>query len=155
MTGPHREPILHVSDRAIASIAAHLAATTPGVARLHPALVRALKRTATDALRQHIRPTSTERSTADPGAVIVDAPADADGPRVVTVRIIATGEPPVLATATHLQRRIRDELQRITGQDTDIRVFVAALDPALPDQAPVTDTTQISAVTIVPAAVSN
>lgn len=142
MTGPHNEPVLHVSDRAIASIAAHLAAATPGVARLHPALVRALTRAATDALRQHVRPTSTERSTADPSAVIVEAPADVEGPRVVTVRIIATGQPPVLATATHLQRRIRDELQRITGQDHDIRVFVAALDPDLPGQEAVTDTTQ-------------
>lgn len=91
--------------------------------------MRALTRTATDALRQQLRPTSTERSTADPDAVIVEAPADADAPRVVTVRIIATGQPPVLATATHLQRRIRDELQRITGQDNDVRVFVSALDP--------------------------
>ncbi len=142
MTGPHGEPVLQVSDRAVASIAAHLAATTPGVARLHPALVRALTLTATDALRQHVRPTSTERSTADPAAVVVDAPADAAGPRVVTVRIIATGQPPVLATATHLQRHIRDELQRITGQHAQIRVFVAALDPALPEQAAVTNTTQ-------------
>lgn len=142
MTGPPRGPVLHVSDRAVAAIAAHLAATTPGVARLHPALVRALTRTATDVLPQHVRPTSTEHSTADPGAVVIDVPAEADGPRVVTVRIIASGQPPVLATATHLQRRIRDELQRITGQHTDIRVFVAALDPALPEQPSVTDTTQ-------------
>lgn len=142
MTGPHREPVLRVSDRTIATIAAHLAAATPGVARLHPAPLRALASAATAALRRQLRPTNTERSTADPGAVIVEAPADTDGRRVVTVRIIATGQPPVLATATHLQLRIHDELQRITGQHTDIRVFIAALDPALPDQAPVTDTTQ-------------
>jgi len=141
VTGPHRAPVLHVSDRAVAAIAAHLAGTTPGVARLHPALVRALTRAATEALRQHVRPTSTERGTADPGAVLVDAPADADGPRVVTVRIIATGQPPVLATATHLQHHIRDELQRITGQDTDVRILVAALDPDLHGQEAVTDTT--------------
>jgi len=120
-------PELQVSDTALAKIAAHAAVTTAGVARLQPALTRVLHRAATSAARGHLPGPPVPASPADPAAVTIDHPP---GPVVVMVRIIATGQPPVLATVTTLQHRITAAVHELTGQAADVRIQVAAFDPA-------------------------
>lgn len=124
MTDPRPAPVLQISDQALASLAAHVAATTPGVARLHPPLARVITHVATRILR-HPR-TTPDANTA---AVTIEPPGTTDEPTIVRVRIVATGQPSVVTTATTVQQRIGDELRRITGLPSDVRVLVTAYDP--------------------------
>jgi uncharacterized alkaline shock family protein YloU len=116
-------PALQVSDTAIARIAAHAAITTPGVGWLHPAATRVLTRAAAGVV--HARRPATP---ADPAAVTVER-APSPGLIRVTVRIAATGHPPVLDTVTEVQRHIRDALRQLADLDADVRVQVTAFDP--------------------------
>jgi uncharacterized alkaline shock family protein YloU len=122
MTNPP-VPALQVSDNAIARIAAYAALTTPGVAWLHPAATRVLTRAAAGFVR-----TRPPRTPADLAAVTVEQAAS-PGPVRVTVRIVATGHPPVLATAAAVQQHVRDTLRQLADLDADVRVHVTAFDP--------------------------
>ncbi len=121
-------PQLQIADPVLAKIAAHVAVTTPGVARLHPPLARIVGRAAADAVRNRVLATESGSATAaDPAAVSIDHPDQR--PLVLVVRIIATGQPPVLTTAVTLQQRIHDALARVAEIDSDVRIHIVALDP--------------------------
>lgn len=124
MTGPRPAPVLQISDQALASLAAHVAATTPGVARLHAPLARVIAHVVARILR-HPRTTPE----ADTAAVTIEPSGTAGASTIVRVQIVATGQPSVVTTATTVQQRIGDELRRITGLPSDVRVLVTAYDP--------------------------
>jgi hypothetical protein len=133
MSTPH-VPALQVSETAIAKIAAYAAITTPGVGWLSPAAARVLTRAAAGVVRTRL----PRIPAADPAAVTVEQapPGASPGRARVTVRIVATGHPPVLATAAAVRDHIRDTLRYLADLDADVRVHVSAFDPSIAGTQP-------------------
>jgi len=111
---------LNISDHALAKLAAHAASGTPGVARLHPHLIRKLTHPATHR-------TSAAAHRADPAAI--DLRRDPHSDTVaLTVRIVATTDPPVLSVVTSVQHRITTDLHRLAHLTAQVCVLVIDLD---------------------------
>ncbi len=124
---PRQFAQLHVSDRALRVLAAHAAAATPGVARLHVPLTRMFRPHLS--LRSRWDPDRARPAYADdPRAVDVDRPDGGNGTVTVTIRVIATGQPPVLDTVTAVQQRAAETLHRLANTDADVHVHVTAID---------------------------
>jgi uncharacterized alkaline shock family protein YloU len=115
-------PSLVISDRAVARIAAHVAATTPGVARLHPSPARRINRTARVALTRRPAPSHA----ADLSAVQINQ--DGSGTVHIVIRLIATADPRVAHAAGEVHARVRAALHDLAGLTAQTRVIVTAID---------------------------
>jgi uncharacterized alkaline shock family protein YloU len=125
MTQP--EPALSVSDLVVAKIAAQAAADTPGVARLAPSLTTVIKSTLTKAARSLINQPEAEAGRADPGAAEI---THTEGELTqITIRIIASGTPPVLPTVNAVHLAIHHAVQAIAPMPVDVTVLVVDTEP--------------------------
>ena len=122
---PHPTPVSEwtVVDGVLAKIAAFAASDTPGVARLQPHLSQTVTRAAAGVARRATRRGAPRmESRADPAAVAIERVAT--GELGLVVRVVATGNPPVITTATELHRRITEDLRRLAGIRADVCVQV-------------------------------
>lgn len=131
------EPTLDVDDNVLARIAAFEAAQTPGVARLHPYVVQAARNVVNSAAkRAAAKLTSSEpeghttpaTDAADPAAVDVDVEDDS-GALTLTIRIVASTQPPILTVIRELQQRINSRITEITGTVPVVIINVLDVDP--------------------------
>ncbi len=121
-------PHLSLSDTALAKIVAQAAVTTPGVTRLAPRLGSRLKRAALRAARQITTQTPTaDAAAADPDAIDIDDPGDG-APLTITIRIIASADPPVRVAVEAVHQAVTDALATIT-QQTVLTIRVIDVDP--------------------------
>jgi hypothetical protein len=115
-----------VGDKALASLVAYAAITTPGVVRLAPYLAPAVRRAVTETATRLTRRAaggSPRHAGADPAAVEIGHDTGSDL-IAVTVRIAATTDRPVLATVADLHTRIGAELTRAADTAAVVRVLV-------------------------------
>ncbi len=128
MSEAEQAPVV-VTDLALAKIAAQVASTTPGVARLAPTITRVVKSALTRAARSiaNLENGPVAAGEADPGAIEIDRP---DGsPIVLTVRIVANGEPPVLDTVNAIQFGVQETVRQLASLQVDVAVLVVDTEP--------------------------
>lgn len=119
-----------VGDDAIAKIVAHAAVSTPGVAKLAPSIGGRIRGTAVRATKRVLQSAPTDADpVADPDAVVVDEAADDGGLTTITVRIVASTEPPVLQTVDAIHRAVAQALAEVPYQ-AEIVVQVIDVDTA-------------------------
>lgn len=121
-------PHLDVSDTALAKMIAQATADTPGVARLAPNLASRIKGAAVRAARQLTAPSIESARQADPAAIDIEEPSDTN-PLAVTIRIIATGDPPVIATLAAIHDTVTATLKAAGHPDSAVTVIVIDTDP--------------------------
>ncbi|MDQ2847961.1 MAG: hypothetical protein M3Y77_16780 [Actinomycetota bacterium] len=121
-------PQLDVSDTALAKMVAQATADTPGVARLAPNLASRIKDAAVRAVRQVTAPAIESARHADPAAVDIEEPSDTT-PLTVTIRIIATGDPPVIATLAAIHHTVTATLKAAGHPDSAVTVIVIGTEP--------------------------
>lgn len=118
---------IELSDAALAKLVAHAAVITPGVNHLAPALPRVVK-VAVGGIARRLTAASTEQTPnhADPAAVTVNATEI--GITDVTVRLVATGNPPVLDTINAVQHNGQIEVKQLTERQINLTVMVVDTD---------------------------
>lgn len=109
---------LRVSDHTLARLTAHIARTTPGVARLQPSLTRGLGVAARTVLSDRDR-------ARDAGAVTITH-TDAGGIEVA-VRLVTYLEPAPIETLRSLEQRLVDELTVSTGKHVTTALTIIAI----------------------------
>ncbi len=131
---------LTISDKAIATLVAHHAAHTDGVARLQPFAAQAAREALTTAARRatsRFTGQGSEAASAQPGepspppvdtsAVEVDR-QDGTGKVRITVRLVATCDPPIIEMATALQETVTTALATQAGVTAAVVVEVVDVD---------------------------
>ncbi|MDQ2845438.1 MAG: hypothetical protein M3Y77_03605 [Actinomycetota bacterium] len=119
-----------VGNVTLAKVAAQAAVDTPGVARLAPSLTRVVKSAVSKTARK-LRTVATPTANGRPEQDAVDIEQHNGGLTVITVRIIATGQPPVLDTVNAVQLGVRSAVLELTGTAVEISVVVIDTEPAM------------------------
>lgn len=117
-----------VSDTALAEMVAQATADTPGVARLAPNLASRIKGAAARAVRQVTAPSIESARQPGPAAVDIEEPSDTT-PLTVTIRIIATGDPPVIATLVAIHDTVTATLKAAGHPNSAVTVIVIDTEP--------------------------
>ncbi|MET3807800.1 putative alkaline shock family protein YloU [Nakamurella sp. UYEF19] len=116
-----------VSDLALAKISAQAAVAIPGVVRLAPTLTKVVHSALSRVARSLTNAPSVDHGPADPGAVEIEQRTD--GPTAVTVRIIAGGDPSVLATVDAVSESVHSALMTLPDLSaTAFEVIVVVVD---------------------------
>lgn len=110
-----------VTDDAVAIAAAQAAIDTPGVTRVVPAIGYLIRDAVSGLARQLTGPQPAPETRADPDAVEVER---VDGALRLTIRIVATGTPPVLATIGAVRTAVEQALAAAFGLTAQVSVLV-------------------------------
>lgn len=110
-----------VTDEMVAAAAAQAAVDTPGVARLVPAIPYLIRGAVSGLARQLAGHRPADPGRADPDAVEIER---VDAVVRLTVRIVATGTPPVLATITAVRSAVEQALAGAFGLTAQVSVLV-------------------------------
>lgn len=116
-----------VATDAVAKIVAHAAATTPGVTRLAPSLAGRIKGTAVRATKLLVQSAPVDADpVADPDAIVIDS-GDDGSVTTITVRIVASADPPVLQTVNAVHYAVS---QALTEFEYEAEIVVLVVDVA-------------------------
>jgi len=105
----------------VAIAAAQAAIDTPGVTRLVPAIGYLIRDAVSGLARQLTGQQPAPETRADPDAVEIER---VDGALRLTIRIVATGTPPVLATIGAVRTAVEQALAAAFGLTAQVSVLV-------------------------------
>jgi len=123
MTGLEQPVVtVHYTDRALTTLAMHLARTTQGVTRLQPQLARRAAAVARNTLGGPYHPDASAVSISREEATIT-----------VSVRLAIKLDPPPLRTLDAVAARINDAITAVTGCPTVTSLTVIDIEPPTSD----------------------